>query len=107
MFMKFLFTVFFITFWLSNSFCQTHKIDSVNTLINKATSDTARINHTNDKIGLLQEVNLDSAIALGKTNLANAQKINYAKGEADCRVKLATNYCFKGYYDSAKTSLES
>ncbi len=105
--MKFFVTIFFIAVCLNNTFSQTRKLDSITALINKATSDTARVNRINDKIALLQEVNLDSAIALGIRNVAEAQRIKYAKGEADSRTRLATNYCFKGKYDSAKENLES
>src|SRR5690242_15609062 len=105
--MKFFVTIFFIAVCLNNSFSQTHKLDSITALINKATSDTARVNRINDKIALLQEVNLDSAIALGIRNVAESQRIKYEKGEADSRTRLATNYCFKGKYDSAKENLES
>src|SRR5947208_14852579 len=105
--MKFLIITFLLAVFLNNSFCQTRKLDSLNSLINKATSDTARINHTNDKISLLQEVNLDSGIALDKLNLAATRSINYKKGEADCEASIATIYCFKGFYDSAKKALDS
>jgi signal transduction histidine kinase len=104
---KILSAVFLLVFSVHNSFCQTKKIDSLNNLISKATSDTARINLINTKISFWQEVNLDSGIALGKTNLEAARRINYQKGEADCETHVATIYCFKGYYDSAKTNLES
>ena len=104
--MKFIVTILFITVCLNSTFCQTRRLDSINRLISTATSDTARINRINDKLGLLQEVNLDSAIALGELNLTSAQKINYAKGEADCRTMLASNYCFKGKYDSAQENLQ-
>jgi len=104
--MKLYSTVFLLVVCF-NTYSQTKKIDSLNRLISVATSDTAKINLNNSKISLLQQVNLDSGIALSKANLAAARRINYKKGEADCEVRAATIYCFKGYYDSAKTSLES
>lgn len=85
---------------------QTNKLDSLNQLIIKAKTDTAKINLVNKRIALLSNINLDSAIYHGLQNLKAAQKINYYRGELDARQKLAANYCFKGDYNKAKETLE-
>ncbi|WP_158638434.1 tetratricopeptide repeat protein [Panacibacter ginsenosidivorans] len=75
-------------------------------LINKAASDTARINLLNKKISLLSNINIDSSINLGKKTLEEAIKVNYKKGEGAVRLKLAGNYCFKGDYKTAAENLK-
>ncbi|SFQ52134.1 tetratricopeptide repeat protein [Parafilimonas terrae] len=97
-------------YYLAVSFClllhcgftQNTKIDSINNLIRKEQSDTTRINLINRKIDFLSSVNLDSAIILGEQNAQSAQKINFYQGELDARVKLSTNYCYKGNYAAAE-----
>jgi two-component system, NtrC family, sensor kinase len=76
-------------------------IDSLDRLISQARSDTARINLVNEKINIFSDINIDSAISLGKKNIGEAEKINYNKGEANARLRLANNYCFKGEYVAA------
>ena len=85
---------------------QTKKIDSLNDLINKATSDTARINLQIKKIRFVRNENIDSSIQLIKNILPEAQKIGYYKGEIDLRNNLVTSYCFKGDYKSAEENLK-
>ncbi len=85
---------------------QTRKIDSINNLVSKATTDTAKINLLIQKIKLLSEVNLDSAIFFCKKTLAEAQKINYYQGELNVRKELIKNYCFIGDYKSADENLK-
>ncbi|MEO6546987.1 MAG: tetratricopeptide repeat protein [Ferruginibacter sp.] len=85
---------------------QNAKIDSFNLLIKKATSDTARINLVNKKIKVLSGINIDSGIALGKKTLEESQRLKYYQGEITTRLKLATNYCFKGEYEKAAGHLQ-
>jgi two-component system NtrC family sensor kinase len=84
---------------------QNNKIDSLNRLISKAATDTERIKLAIKKINILSNINLDSAISLGKQTLEAAQKINYYSGEITLRQKLATNYCYKGAYGLAEENL--
>ena len=101
---KFILTAFLLAnFCICNS--QTKKIDSLNTLIDKATSDTARINLYVKKIRLLRNENIDSSIKLNNKILADAQKIAYYKGEFNLRNNLVTSYCFKGDFKSAEENL--
>ncbi len=87
-------------------FTQNTKIDSINNLIGKETSDTARIKLINQKIFFLSNINLDSAIALGKQNMLAAQKINFYEGEVDARARLSVNYCYKGNYEAAEQQFQ-
>ena len=87
------------------AFGQSTKIDSLNKLISKAPSDTARINLEVQKAGILSNINLDTAIAFGLQILAEAKKINYYRGEENVRSKLAGNYIFKGNFKAAKEQL--
>ncbi|MFS8083564.1 MAG: hypothetical protein ACMG51_08940, partial [Ginsengibacter sp.] len=85
---------------------QSKKIDSINILINKAATDTARINLLVKKANYVRNQNIDSSIALGKKTLSEAQKIGYYQGEINIRNSLITSYCFKGDYKSAKENLK-
>ena len=62
---------------------QNSKIDSLDRLIIKAKTDTAKINLSIKKISILNEVNLDSAISYSKKTIEGAKKINYKKGILD------------------------
>lgn len=84
---------------------QNRKLDSLNQLIATAGSDTARINLMNKKIAALSNITLDSAIYYGLQNMDAAQKIKYYRGELDARMKLVSNYCFKGNYEAATAAL--
>jgi two-component system NtrC family sensor kinase len=84
---------------------QIAKIDSLDRLISKSTSDTARINLTIQKLFFVTRVNIDSAISLSKRTIEEAKKINYSKGEAGTRVKLAYCYGRKGDYKQAADNL--
>ncbi len=85
---------------------QNKKIDSLNNLIAKATSDTARINLLVKKISLLRNENLDTSLLLNNKVLAEARRIKYYKGEVTLRNNLVTSYSFKGDYKSAEENLE-
>ncbi|MBS1574460.1 MAG: tetratricopeptide repeat protein, partial [Bacteroidetes bacterium] len=86
-------------------FSQTKKIDSLNNLISRASSDTQRLNYLNAKARLVGEVNLDSAIAIFLTVIDQSQKIGYSKAEAEARYRLAGKYCFKGMFEEAHQNL--
>ena len=85
---------------------QNPKLDSLDRLINKATTDTARINLRNKKISLLSQVNIDSAINLGLKTIENARRIKYTQGEVLARAHVAYSYSFKGNYAAAKAMLK-
>jgi signal transduction histidine kinase len=102
--LKILFFVF-CAFLVDAVYAQNNKLDSLNQLIAKAKTDTARINLINKKISILANINLDSAIYYSLQNLKEAQKIKYYRGELDARMRLSTNYCFKGNYTAAKENL--
>lgn len=85
---------------------QSRKIDSINNLINKATTDTGRINLLVKKIKYVRNQNIDSSIALAKKILSEAQRAGYYRGEVDIRNSLITSYCFKGEFKSAKENLK-
>lgn len=104
--MKQFLTVAVTLLCLVSSWAQTPKLDSLNRLIKRASSDTARINLINTKISLLVDVNIDSAIQLGLKNIADSKRINYKPGEALARVRLAHCYKFKGNYTAAKENLK-
>ncbi|MEO7049064.1 MAG: DUF948 domain-containing protein, partial [Ferruginibacter sp.] len=85
---------------------QGRKLDSLNNLINKATTDTARINLMVRKANYLRNQNIDSSIAQGKRTLVEAQKAGYYQGEFNIRSSLVTSYCFKGNFKSANENLK-
>ncbi|MFM9910610.1 MAG: hypothetical protein ACKVOW_14755, partial [Chitinophagaceae bacterium] len=92
-------------FSLETVIAQNKKLDSLDVLISRATSDTDRINLAMLKMDILGAINLDSAISLGKKTLQTAQRINHYKAELRIRLKLANNYCYKGAYGLAEEQL--
>ncbi|HUM46659.1 MAG TPA: tetratricopeptide repeat protein, partial [Chitinophagales bacterium] len=104
--MKILFTLAITGLCLFQAAAQNAKVDSINQLISKATTDTARINLAVKKMQLLSNINLDSAISVGEKTLAAAKKINYYRGIIDVAQNLVGNYCFKGNYKAADENLE-
>jgi signal transduction histidine kinase len=105
--MKSIIAILFFFLLIEPGYAQNSKIDSLDQLIGKASSDTTRINLVNEKINILGGINIDSAISLGKKNIEEAEKINYDKGEANARLRLANSYCFKGEYDAAIENLQA
>ena len=88
------------------SYSQNNKMDSLDRLITKATSDTQRINLKIEKIALLSNVNLDTANELAAKTIEEAKRMQYKKGEAVARIHLANNYCFTGNFAAAKENLD-
>ncbi len=88
------------------TYAQSRKIDSIDNLINKAASDTTRINLMVKKISYIRNKNIDSSIALSKIILGEAQKAGYYQGEVDARINLVTSYCYKGDFKSAEENLK-
>ncbi|MBE7174153.1 MAG: tetratricopeptide repeat protein [Williamsia sp.] len=86
---------------------QTHKIDSVNRLIEKASTDTAKINRMIAKLDLLTDVNLDSAAALGNQVIRESVSLKYRQGEAKARMLTATVHCYAGAYELARQQLNA
>jgi two-component system NtrC family sensor kinase len=81
--------------------------DSLDRLIAKAKTDTARINLLNEKTSDLIEINLDSAAVNGRKTLAAAIARHYPAGQAAALRQMATIYCFKGDYGAAEGSLRA
>ncbi len=99
-------TVLIISLLVAQLRAQNAKIDSLDRLISQSTSDTARINLVIQKLFFVSRVNIDSAISLSKRTIEEAKKINYSKGEAGARVKLAYGYSRKGDYRLAADNLK-
>jgi two-component system, NtrC family, sensor kinase len=86
-------------------FGQNSKIDSINKLIVKATTDTGRINLKLKKLSIVTGINLDSALAQGLKILEETKQMNYYRGEVEVRQRLASSYSFKGNYKAAADQL--
>ncbi|WP_153801175.1 tetratricopeptide repeat protein [Foetidibacter luteolus] len=104
--MKRFFLTVFIGMLPLSLYAQSPVIDSLNRLLAKAKTDTSRINLLAEKVSALNEINLDSAISLGSRIIAEAQVINYRKGEAALKRLLVASYCFKGDYSKARQYLQ-
>jgi two-component system, NtrC family, sensor kinase len=85
---------------------QSSTLDSLNRLIVKAKTDTGRINLLSEKISLLIEIDLDSAVIIGPQVVEEARKINFKSGEAWAMINLSSAYCFKGEYAAARQMLD-
>ena len=103
--MKFFITALFIFLFGETARTQNAKLDSLDKLIRKATTDTAKINLANKKNIIISRINIDSAIDLSKKTIEKAKSINYNSGEASARLNLATNYCMKGAFKLASENL--
>ncbi len=103
--MRFFITALFIFLFGETALTQNAKLDSLDKLISKATTDTARINLANKKNIIISRINIDSAIDLSKKTIEKAKSINYTSGEASARLNLATNYCMKGAFKLASENL--
>jgi len=98
-------TIFLVTAFITKMMlcaAQNTKLDSLNVLISKAKSDTARINIMCSKVSLLLETDLDSAVLVGQQAIEEARRINYKKGEGTAQLNLSSAYCFKGDYAAAR-----
>lgn len=104
--MKYAYLLIYLLMVVQASQAQTPKLDSLNRLINQASSDTARISLINKKIDLLVDVNIDSALALSLKTIGQAKKINFKAGEISARRSLAGCYILKGDYTAAKNNLK-
>ncbi|GAB3335906.1 hypothetical protein GCM10027299_45370 [Larkinella ripae] len=104
--MKFILPLLFLLFGGAVTDAQTPKLDSLDRLIAKATTDTARINRVTTKISLLSEVNIDSALSLSLRTVEKAKQIGYKSGEAMARLLAAQNYNYKGEFATAHQYLK-
>ncbi len=100
----------YITSWLlllfwSYAGAQSPQIDSLNRLIQAATSDTAKINLSLQKARQLNTVNLDSALQFAERTLAWANRIGYRKGQSGLLSFAASAYSIKGDYTAANQKL--
>ncbi|QJW90188.1 tetratricopeptide repeat protein [Spirosoma taeanense] len=96
-----------LTYCVTSSYAQKRKLDSLDRLIAKATTDTGRINLINKKLSYLVEVNIDSALSLSKRTIEQARAINYKRGEARARLEAANAYCYKGEFSAASANLKA
>ena len=104
--MKFLSTFIFTLLSVGLAYAQTPKLDSLNRLLRQTTTDTGRINLRNEKIVIFNQINIDSAMSLGLKTIEQAKRINYKKGEAMARIRLAYTYSVKGDFAAAKATLK-
>ena len=97
-----------IAFLLSpfDNHAQIKALDSIDLLIHKAGSDTQRINLRIEKLTILANEKLDSAIVFADSIIDESKKINYKYGEARARIYKAGDYCFLGRYAEAKQNLD-
>src|SRR5580700_859555 len=86
---------------------QNRKLDSLNKLLARSTSDTQRINLNIAKVSVFATNNFDSSIAIGNLAIARSRALHYGGGEARARVILAFSYCFKGNYKAAKDNMDT
>ncbi len=85
---------------------QQRKIDSLNRLIQKATSHTQRINLVIEKAYTFEDVNLDSTIQLENKVIRECQTINYIHGEGLASIYLSSAWGQKGDFTLAKKNLD-
>ncbi|GAB4025168.1 tetratricopeptide repeat-containing sensor histidine kinase [Spirosoma koreense] len=104
--MKYLSNLILLLLGVPVAYAQNPRLDSLNRLIQQATSDTARINRMNTKLMELAEYNIDSALSLGLRTIKDASRIRYKKGEAFARTRLAIAYNVKGNFPAAETNLK-
>ncbi len=103
--MKYLLLICFVILSRLTLQAQNKKIDSVNNLIAKAATDTARINLLNAKATIYAENSLDSAINIASANSIKAKQLHYLKGEADANRIKGTALTQKGSFALAKQNL--
>src|SRR5665213_999540 len=89
-----------------NSQSQNRKLDSINQLIIKAKSDTDRIMLNIKKIEFISRSDLDSGIYLARQQLKEASKLNFYNGIVGLHNDLASNYTFKGNFDSVNQQIQ-
>jgi len=105
--MKRALTFFLIVFCVEAAYAQNAKIDSLNKLISKAATDTDRLKLTINKISLWSSINLDSSISLAVKTLSGPGIKKYHGTEADVRIGLIYNYCYKGNYNAATEQIRN
>ncbi|CCH54548.1 Signal transduction histidine-protein kinase atoS [Fibrisoma limi BUZ 3] len=103
--MKIIATVLLFSLSCGFTWAQKAKLDSLDRLIKKATTDTGRINLLNRKVYVLSENDIDAALKLGKEVIADARQLSYEKGEVVARTRLANNYNMKGDFAAARENL--
>ena len=99
--MKYLLLTFSAIIVLFYAQAQNHKIDSLNNLIIKVTSDTARINLLNAKANAYTENNLDSSILIAQQVIEKTKQMHYLKGEADAYRIAGIAFTYKGAFKPA------
>ena len=98
--------ILFTIFCFVQTEAQNRKIDSLNTLISKAVTDTAKIQLVLVKLDVLSTFDLDAAINVALKTLQEAQKIRYYRGEFNLRIRLVYNYSYKGNFKAALEQLK-
>jgi two-component system, NtrC family, sensor kinase len=105
--MKKITLILFLLICYSLTYSQNRKLDSLNNLLAKSTSDTQKINLNIAKISVFATNNFDSSIAIGNLAIERSKALQYRSGEARARVILAYSNCFKGNYKAAKDNLDT
>lgn len=99
-----------LLFWLAGvlslvitfrAYGQKRELDSLDRLIHKARSDSAKIRLITAKIDIISTYHLDSAIMMGLKTLNDASRLGLYKQELAIRQKLIFNYSYKGNYPAA------
>jgi serine phosphatase RsbU (regulator of sigma subunit) len=104
--MRRIFAFFLLVFSAQMIIAQNAKVDSLTELISKTAPDSQRIKLILNKVYLLTNINLDSAINLALRALNENKKIGFYRGEVDLRIRLVYNYAYKGNYRDAMDQLE-
>ena len=98
-----LFLSFLVCYQLVSA--QSATVDSLMNLIDKATTDTAKINIRNKINREMQSISLDTAYAFAQQTIVLSKKANYIQGEAEAHRILAGILAFKSNPDKAKQEL--
>jgi two-component system NtrC family sensor kinase len=104
--MKLLLLIHFTVFSILFTSAQNRKIDSLNTELTKAKTDTAIINLLNAKAFVYSRNSLDSTIKLTDITKEKAKQANYLKGEAEAYRLAAMAYTYKGAFEPAMVNLK-
>ncbi|GAB3641247.1 tetratricopeptide repeat protein [Spirosoma arcticum] len=87
-------------------FAQNPKIDSLNHLLAKANTDTARVNRSLDIAEELFAISYDSCLTFAVRTQAFARRIAYPIGEAKALMMAGRAYTFKGNFAQARQALD-
>lgn len=98
-------TIFLGLLCSTSALSQRKSVDSLQRLINTATSDTQRINLKIKQFNSFGVINLDSAIILGEEVIKEAASTGYQMGEIKARTSIIYLYSMSGDFEKAKESM--